>query len=102
MDDPFEPLKVVPQPLAPPRPSFLARAAIYTLVPVLVVLALPLLLLIILVIYFLALIQGGRVFVFSWNGKGHEADSQADLPKPHFLDVPEPKALPSESQKPTS
>jgi hypothetical protein len=98
MDDPLQPLEVVPLPLAPPRPSLLIRAAIYTLVPILVVLALPLLLMIILVIYLLALIHGGRVFVFSWSGKSQEGDAETELTKPHFLEIQGPaEALPDES-----
>lgn len=99
MDDPLQPLDIVPQPLTPPRPSLLVRAAIYTLVPALIVVALPLLLLIILAIYLLALVQGGRVFVFSWSSNEPHAGPETDLPKPHFVDIRAPKALPDESTR---
>lgn len=100
MDELREPLEATPQPLMPQRPSFLVRAAIYTLVPILIVVALPLLFLIILVIYLLAVIQGGRVFVYS--GTVAKEEPEHDLPKPHFLEMPEPaKALPDESHPPT-
>jgi hypothetical protein len=97
MEDPLRPLEAAPQ-----RPSFLVRAAVYTLVPILVVAALPLLLLLILAIYLLALVQGGRVFVFRWSGTSQHADAENELPKLHFLEIQEPaKALPDESSKPT-
>ena len=101
MADPLRPLEIKPQALTPRRPSYLIRAAIYALVPILVVAALPLLLLLILAIYLLALIQGGRVFVFIWSGTSHHADGASDQPKPHFLEIHEPKALPDESSNAT-
>jgi hypothetical protein len=77
------------------NPSPLVRAGFYLLVPVALVLALPILLLLILVLYLSALFHGARIFVTvvrREQAPGHE------LPKPHFLEVPEPaKALPDES-----
>ena len=84
----------VPQPLHE-KPSMLTRAAVFTLVPVIIVVALPLLLLVVLLLYLIALLHGGRVFLFTWTGKQQAPD--IDLPGPHFLDVQPPKALTDES-----
>ena len=64
------------------KPSLLLRIAVYTLVPVLIVVTLPLLLLIILIIYLLAMVQGARVFVFSGSSK--QEGVEVEVNQPHF------------------
>jgi len=77
----------------------LVRAALYTLIPVLIVVTLPLLLLIVLVIYLLAMLQGARVFVFSWSSM-RDDDVAVEAQKPHFLEIQEPRAITDESKPP--
>jgi hypothetical protein len=77
------------------NPSPLVRAAIYLLVPVVLVLALPILLLLILALYLSALFHGARIFVTVVR---RQEAPEHELPRPHFLEVPDPaQALPDES-----
>jgi hypothetical protein len=99
MDDLPQSLDEVSVPAPPKRPSLLVRAAVYTLVPVLIVAALPLLLLIILVLYLLAMLQGARVFVFSWSSK-QDDDTDIEVQKPHFLEMQEPRAITDQAKPP--
>ena len=79
------------------RPSPLVQAGIYLLVPVILLLAIPFLLLLIVVLHFAAIFYGGRILVFSINGRMETLES--DVPKPHFLERQNaPQSLPDESQ----
>jgi hypothetical protein len=77
------------------QPSLLVRAGIYLLVPVILLLALPIALLVIVALYLLAILQGARVFVFTFTNR--QAEPKYDFPPPHFLEAPAPKALPDTS-----
>ncbi len=66
------------------QPSPLVRAATYLLVPIVLVVALPILLLLILVLYLAALLHGAKVFVFMITGTNETAEE--DMQKPHFLE----------------
>ena len=78
----------------PARPPLLVRAALYTLLPILLTLALPLLLLFILAIYLLALVHGTRVFLFSRSSE----EDEPTYAKPHFLDIEIPAKVISDEQ----
>lgn len=80
-------------------PSALVRAGLYVLVPVVGLLLLPILLLFIFLLYFLALFNGARVFVFSFTGKQPIIEEEPQ--GPHFLEIQaKSKALPDWTQLP--
>jgi hypothetical protein len=64
----------------------LARAGMFLLLPVIGILLLPVLLFFIIALYLLAILQGGRVFVYSFSAKA-ETTPDHDLQEPHFVRV---------------
>ena len=80
-------------------PSALARVGLYVLAPVFGLLLLPILLLFVFVLYVLALLNGARVFVFTFRGQA--PDVEEELQKPHFLDIQaKPRELTDQSPLP--
>lgn len=89
----------LPQPSARPL-STLARVGLYLLVPVVGILLLPFLLVFVVFLYLLALLQGARVFVFSFGQRAEWEDEE--LQKPHFLEIQaKQKVLSDQSTPPT-
>jgi len=88
----------LPQPVQS-SPSALARVGLYLIVPVVGLLLLPILILVVVALYLLALVQGARVFVFSYRSTTDTFEPEPH--KPHFLDIQaKPKELTDESSPP--
>jgi hypothetical protein len=82
-------------PIRDEKPSLLMRAVTVALVPIVLVLAVPLLLLVVLLIYLAAMFHGVRVVVHVFTVKPETPDIRVG--KPHFLkEQSEARALPEQ------